>query len=214
MPCVGNLALHVELCWRCEYNRSEFCRCRAGRYQSASRGIAHLHTDMSSFSESALEKKLVELSSSQQSVQTLSLWIIHHRKHSALIVKVWHRELKKGNVVYSFLSLVNNEEAFSMLEIGGITYNSGQWRLWEEEKYVYFSLSCSKDQQKADLLVSSQWCNPEQQEERTRVRQRLWVCPCWCLLTCCKVSVWVVKWVFFFFFNIYIYILLIFMVFF
>uniref|UniRef100_A0A7N8YAP9 Regulation of nuclear pre-mRNA domain containing 1B n=1 Tax=Mastacembelus armatus TaxID=205130 RepID=A0A7N8YAP9_9TELE len=51
---------------------------------------------MSSFSESALEKKLSELSSSQQSVQTLSLWIIHHRKHSGLIVKVWHRELKKG----------------------------------------------------------------------------------------------------------------------
>ena len=51
---------------------------------------------MSSFSESALEKKLSELSNSQQSVQTLSLWIIHHRKHSPLIVKVWHRELKKG----------------------------------------------------------------------------------------------------------------------
>lgn len=52
---------------------------------------------MSTFSESALEKKLSELSSSQQSVQTLSLWIIHHRKHSPLIVKVWHRELKKGD---------------------------------------------------------------------------------------------------------------------
>lgn len=51
---------------------------------------------MSSFSESALEKKLSELSNSQQSVQTLSLWIIHHRKHSSLIVRVWHRELKKG----------------------------------------------------------------------------------------------------------------------
>ena len=53
---------------------------------------------MSSFSESALEKKLSELSNSQQSVQTLSLWIIHHRKHSSLIVRVWHRELKKGEI--------------------------------------------------------------------------------------------------------------------
>uniref|UniRef100_A0A9J7XQE2 Regulation of nuclear pre-mRNA domain containing 1B n=1 Tax=Cyprinus carpio carpio TaxID=630221 RepID=A0A9J7XQE2_CYPCA len=52
---------------------------------------------MSSFSESALEKKLSELSNSQQSVQTLSLWIIHHRKHASFIVRVWHRELKKGN---------------------------------------------------------------------------------------------------------------------
>ncbi|XP_051281077.1 regulation of nuclear pre-mRNA domain-containing protein 1B isoform X1 [Dicentrarchus labrax] len=68
---------------------------------------------MSSFSESALEKKLTELSSSQQSVQTLSLWIIHHRKHSGLIVKVWHRELKKGesskcNRKLTFLYLAND----------------------------------------------------------------------------------------------------------
>uniref|UniRef100_H3D372 Regulation of nuclear pre-mRNA domain containing 1B n=1 Tax=Tetraodon nigroviridis TaxID=99883 RepID=H3D372_TETNG len=65
---------------------------------------------MSTFSESALEKKLSELSSSQQSVQTLSLWIIHHRKHSALIVKVWHRELKKAksNRKLTFLYLAND----------------------------------------------------------------------------------------------------------
>uniref|UniRef100_G3NSN3 Regulation of nuclear pre-mRNA domain containing 1B n=1 Tax=Gasterosteus aculeatus TaxID=69293 RepID=G3NSN3_GASAC len=65
---------------------------------------------MSSFSESALEKKLTELSSSQQSVQTLSLWIIHHRKHSGLIVKVWHRELKKAKSSrkLTFLYLAND----------------------------------------------------------------------------------------------------------
>ncbi|XP_051515607.1 regulation of nuclear pre-mRNA domain-containing protein 1B-like isoform X2 [Myxocyprinus asiaticus] len=65
---------------------------------------------MSSFSESALEKKLSELSNSQQSVQTLSLWIIHHRKHSALIVRVWHRELKKAKSSrkLTFLYLAND----------------------------------------------------------------------------------------------------------
>ncbi|XP_027021451.1 regulation of nuclear pre-mRNA domain-containing protein 1B isoform X2 [Tachysurus fulvidraco] len=67
---------------------------------------------MSSFSESALEKKLSELSSSQQSVQTLSLWIIHHRKHSGTIVRVWHKELKKGKAKTSrkltFLYLAND----------------------------------------------------------------------------------------------------------
>lgn len=51
---------------------------------------------MSVFSEAALEKKLSELSNSQQSVQTLSLWLIHHRKHSKAIVSVWYNELKKG----------------------------------------------------------------------------------------------------------------------
>ncbi|XP_058234195.1 regulation of nuclear pre-mRNA domain-containing protein 1A isoform X2 [Hemibagrus wyckioides] len=60
---------------------------------------------MSVFSESALEKKLAELSNSQQSVQTLSLWLIHHRKHSKTIVKVWYNELKKDSP-WLFISAV------------------------------------------------------------------------------------------------------------
>jgi regulator of Ty1 transposition protein 103 len=53
-------------------------------------------TNMSSFSDSNLAKKLNELNGTQQSIQTLSLWLIHHRKHSKTIVQVWLRELKKG----------------------------------------------------------------------------------------------------------------------
>ncbi|KAF4518620.1 hypothetical protein B566_EDAN005945 [Ephemera danica] len=52
---------------------------------------------MAGFTEAALVKKLADLNSSQQSIQTLSLWLIHHRKHLALIVKVWMRELVKAN---------------------------------------------------------------------------------------------------------------------
>ncbi|XP_055508391.1 regulation of nuclear pre-mRNA domain-containing protein 1B isoform X3 [Leucoraja erinacea] len=65
---------------------------------------------MSSFSESALEKKLAELSNSQQSVQTLSLWLIHHRKHAGIIVHVWHRELKiaKPSRKLTFIYLAND----------------------------------------------------------------------------------------------------------
>uniref|UniRef100_A0A3P9NFW4 Regulation of nuclear pre-mRNA domain-containing protein 1A n=1 Tax=Poecilia reticulata TaxID=8081 RepID=A0A3P9NFW4_POERE len=65
---------------------------------------------MSAFSEAALEKKLSELSNSQQSVQTLSLWLIHHRKHSKTIVTVWFNELKKGKVSrkLTFLYLAND----------------------------------------------------------------------------------------------------------
>ncbi|XP_019638210.1 PREDICTED: regulation of nuclear pre-mRNA domain-containing protein 1B-like isoform X1 [Branchiostoma belcheri] len=51
---------------------------------------------MTSFSESALERKLSELSNSQQSIQTLSLWLIHHRKHHKLIVQTWQNELHKA----------------------------------------------------------------------------------------------------------------------
>ncbi|XP_048848445.1 regulation of nuclear pre-mRNA domain-containing protein 1A-like isoform X1 [Brienomyrus brachyistius] len=65
---------------------------------------------MSAFSEAALEKKLSELSNSQQSVQTLSLWLIHHRKHSKTIVTVWYNELKKAKVSrkLTFLYLAND----------------------------------------------------------------------------------------------------------
>ncbi|CAG10000.1 unnamed protein product [Tetraodon nigroviridis] len=65
---------------------------------------------MSAFSEAALEKKLSELSNSQQSVQTLSLWLIHHRKHSKIIVNVWFNELKKAQVSrkLTFLYLAND----------------------------------------------------------------------------------------------------------
>jgi len=52
---------------------------------------------MSSFSEESLEKKLVELNQSQQSIQGLSLWIIHHRKHHSKIVSTWQRELYKAS---------------------------------------------------------------------------------------------------------------------
>ncbi|XP_021923169.1 regulation of nuclear pre-mRNA domain-containing protein 1B isoform X2 [Zootermopsis nevadensis] len=51
---------------------------------------------MAGFTEGALAKKLADLNSSQQSIQTLSLWLIHHRKHHATIVKVWFRELQKA----------------------------------------------------------------------------------------------------------------------
>lgn len=51
---------------------------------------------MSAFSETALIKKLVELNPSQQSIQTLSLWLIHHRKHHSHVTKSWYNELHRG----------------------------------------------------------------------------------------------------------------------
>lgn len=54
---------------------------------------------MSLFTESGLVKKLLELNPSQQSIQTLSLWLIHHRKHFVTIVKTWIAELHKGKYI-------------------------------------------------------------------------------------------------------------------
>lgn len=53
---------------------------------------------MSAFTESALIKKLVDLNPSQQSIQTLSLWLIHHRKHHSHITKSWYNEMRKGKM--------------------------------------------------------------------------------------------------------------------
>lgn len=58
---------------------------------------------MSAFTESTLIKKLLELNASQQSIQTLSLWLIHHRKHYTNIVKSWYKELLKGNYLAACL---------------------------------------------------------------------------------------------------------------
>ena len=65
---------------------------------------------MSTFSETAFTKKLEELNSSQQSIQTLSLWVIHHRKHAKTIVQVWQIELIKVKTKkkLTFLYLAND----------------------------------------------------------------------------------------------------------
>lgn len=64
-----------------------------------------------SFSEASLFKKIQELTNTQQSVQTLSLWLIHHRKHSKIIVQTWLRELvasDKCDRKITFIYLAND----------------------------------------------------------------------------------------------------------
>ncbi|CAG2057439.1 unnamed protein product [Timema podura] len=85
---------------------------------------------MAGFTESALAKKLSDLNSSQQSIQTLSLWLIHHRKHHATIVKVWFKELVKGKLTVACniltlpakLALVDSMLDSSTWEVGVRSY--------------------------------------------------------------------------------------------
>jgi len=65
---------------------------------------------MSAFTEQALIKKLADLNTSSQSIQTLSLWLIHHRKHHQNIVKIWVKELQKAspNRKLVFMYLAND----------------------------------------------------------------------------------------------------------
>ncbi|XP_064610444.1 regulation of nuclear pre-mRNA domain-containing protein 1B-like isoform X1 [Liolophura sinensis] len=65
---------------------------------------------MSSFSDQNFAKKLSDLNNTQQSIQTLSLWLIHHRKHAKSIVNVWYRELLtvRASQKLTFLYLAND----------------------------------------------------------------------------------------------------------
>lgn len=65
---------------------------------------------MTGFTENALVRKLQDLNSSQQSIETLSLWLIHHRKHHAAVVKTWFKELLKAkdSKQLTFMYLAND----------------------------------------------------------------------------------------------------------
>lgn len=72
--------------------------------------VSILCTKMTSFSTATLEKKLSDLSNTQHSVQTLSLWLIHHRKHAKAIVQAWYKELAKGKqIMANCLNLVREQ---------------------------------------------------------------------------------------------------------
>uniref|UniRef100_A0A8V0XZ41 CID domain-containing protein n=1 Tax=Gallus gallus TaxID=9031 RepID=A0A8V0XZ41_CHICK len=62
--------------------------------------------------QKALKCKLSELSNSQQRVQTLILWLIHHHKHSVLI-SAWEQELWKNEL--AFFALRNYDCAFCVV---------------------------------------------------------------------------------------------------
>jgi len=69
---------------------------------------------MSGFSETSLSLKLAELNPSAPSIQGVSLWLLHHRKHYQTSVKVWYKELgntkneKKLTMLYLANDVVQN----------------------------------------------------------------------------------------------------------
>lgn len=53
---------------------------------------------MSSFSVATLQEKLSRLSASQESIETLSLWFIHHKTFAKKSVAVWAESFTAGIV--------------------------------------------------------------------------------------------------------------------
>lgn len=52
----------------------------------------------SSVNEANLEKKFSSVTNTQDSIQTLSLWILHHRAHHKKIVDIWMKVLRKAKI--------------------------------------------------------------------------------------------------------------------
>lgn len=47
-------------------------------------------------SEENLEKKMLNVTNTQDSIQSLSLWLIHHKSHNKRVAEVWLKTVKKG----------------------------------------------------------------------------------------------------------------------
>lgn len=49
------------------------------------------------FSLPALDKKLKDLNTTLQSIQAVSQWIVHYRKHAKTVVGIWLKDMQKGD---------------------------------------------------------------------------------------------------------------------
>ena len=58
---------------------------------------------MSAIDETWVEKKLLSANSTQESVQSLSLWALNHKTQHEKIVAIWFKVLKKG----TFLAMLH-----------------------------------------------------------------------------------------------------------
>lgn len=47
-------------------------------------------------SEENLEKKMLNVTNTQDSIQSLSLWLIHHKSHHKRVAEMWLKTVKKG----------------------------------------------------------------------------------------------------------------------
>ncbi|XP_055355800.1 regulation of nuclear pre-mRNA domain-containing protein 1B-like [Paramacrobiotus metropolitanus] len=61
---------------------------------------------MTAFTEGAFKSKLKDLNNTQQSIQTISLWAIHHRKHHAKMVNIWMDEVREAKEASRKLTLL------------------------------------------------------------------------------------------------------------
>ena len=57
-----------------------------------------LHSEMAALNEASVQRKFANVNNTQDSIQSLSLWVLHHKAHHERIVELWFKALKKGNI--------------------------------------------------------------------------------------------------------------------
>ncbi|CAF1141421.1 unnamed protein product, partial [Brachionus calyciflorus] len=65
---------------------------------TSSINITPLSSSSSSFNEENLMRKLDNCTPTQEGIQTLGLWIIHHKNHHDIITKLWLKKMSDSSV--------------------------------------------------------------------------------------------------------------------
>lgn len=125
---------------------------------------------MAHLNQKAFERKLQNMSSTQDSIQTVSLWMIHHKKHAEDMVVVWLEQLKKGRALI-ILFFQQTRLGCDKMEVS-FPGTFSRWSLKKVTVEFYFCFSF-KGRQTADVILSSERCSSEQPQERKGVLQRL-----------------------------------------
>ena len=53
---------------------------------------------MAALNEASVQRKFANVNNTQDSIQSLSLWVLHHKAHHERIVELWFKALKKGKI--------------------------------------------------------------------------------------------------------------------
>ena len=70
-------------------------RSNASRRSAAATATAS-EVKMATLNVDSLKRKFQALNNTQDSVQTLSLWIIHHKNHYRQIIELWMERVREG----------------------------------------------------------------------------------------------------------------------
>ena len=84
-------------------------------------------SNMALLNQKAFERKLQNMSSAQDSVQTVSLWMIHHKKNANDMASVWLDQLRKGIPLPKMFTLIEPPNFKFSFEGNGIS----KLTLWE-----------------------------------------------------------------------------------